>query len=138
MVANLALGHLGLRRTASPRPLCGGGDGCHRLVERMLAPARWPAATLARPAACLVRDGRLSGGPPGTPTRCHTLDVLGDARGLLGVGGGGGGGCLRGYLPGGHHEATAGFPRESPLSVCHVHPTPDPGPMPAPWRVLAR
>src|SRR5262245_28777683 len=138
MVANRALGPRGLRRTASPRPLGGGGDGGHRLVERMRAPALWPAATPALPSACIVRAGRRSGGPPGPPTSCHTLDGLGAALGLFGWGGGGGGGCLRGSRPGGHNEETEVCPRASPLSVCHVPPTPDTVPLPAPWRGLAR
>jgi hypothetical protein len=136
--ADLDLGHLGLRRTASARPLWGRADCGHTIVERMIAPAPWPAATPALPPAFSVGDSRLSVGRTSTPAGFHVLDGLGDARGLLGVGGAGGGGCRRGSLTGVHDETTAVFQRESPLSIVHVSPAHDTAPMPAPWGVLSR
>ena len=137
-IADLDLGHLGLRRTASTRPLVGRPDGCHTIVERMIAPELWPAATPALPPACIVGDGRLSVGRTSKPAGFHALAVRGDALGLFGLGGAVGGGCLRGELTGVHDENTEVCQRESSLSVCHCDPAHDTAPRPAPWGFRSR
>ena len=137
-IADLDLGHLGLRRTASTRPLVGRPDGCHTIVERMIAPEPWPAATPALPPAFIVGDGRLSVGRTSTPAGFHALDRLGDALGLCGLGGAVGGGGLLGSLTGGPDEKTEVCQRESPLSGCHCYPAHDTAPLPAPCGFLSR
>ena len=87
-LADLNLGALGLRRPASPRPLFGGADGFHLIVENMIAPEAGRAAPPSLPPACLVADGRLGVGCTGKPAGFHALDVLGDTLGLFGLSGG--------------------------------------------------
>ena len=87
-IADLNLGGLGLRRTASPRPLFGGADCFHMIVENMRAPEARRAAPPALPPAFLGAEGRLGVGLTGKPASFHALDVLGDTLGLLGLGGG--------------------------------------------------
>src|ERR687886_1607162 len=87
-IAALHLGDLSLRRPASPRPLFGGADGFHLIVERMIAPEAWRAAPPSLPPAFIVAEGRLGVGCTGKPAGFHALDVLGDTLGLFGLSGG--------------------------------------------------
>ena len=135
-IADLDLGCLGLRRTASTRPLFGGADRFHTIVERMIAPEARRAAPPSLPTAFIVGDGRLGVGRTGKPAGFHALDVLGDALGLFGLGGGVGRGRLLGQLAGVHDEKTELFHGESPVSVFHFHLADDTVPMPAAWRLL--
>ena len=95
-IADLNLGGLGLRRPAAPRPLFGGADGFHKIVEHKRAPGARCAAPPSLPTAFLVADGRLGVGRTGKPAGFHALDVLDDTLGLFGLGGGIRRGCLLG------------------------------------------
>src|SRR5919108_1476660 len=86
-IADRALGCLGLRRTAAPRPLDGGAHCFHTIVKRMVAPETRLATPPSLPPACIVTDGRLGGGGTGKPAGFHALDVLGATLGLFGLGG---------------------------------------------------
>ena len=87
-IADLHLGGLGLRRPASPRPLFGGADGFHLIVEHMIAPGARRAAPPSLPTPCIVTDGRLGVGGTGKLPGFHALAVLGDTLGLFALGGG--------------------------------------------------
>ena len=93
-IADLDLGCLGLRRTASAQPLFGGGDGFYTIMECMIAPEARLATPPSLPPAFLVSDGRLGVGRTGKPSGFHALDVLGDALGLFSLRGRGGDGRL--------------------------------------------
>ena len=80
-IADLNLGGLGLRRPAAPRPLFGGADGFHMIVEHMRAPARC-AAPPSLAAAFVVADGRFGVGCTGKPAGFHALDARRHARPL--------------------------------------------------------
>src|SRR5262245_66546674 len=71
-IADLNLGGLGLRRPASPRPLFGGADGIHMVVERMIAPGARRAAPPSLAAAFIVADGRFGVGGTGKPAGFDT------------------------------------------------------------------
>jgi hypothetical protein len=135
-IADFDLRGLGLRRTASVRPLFGGGDGCHTLAERMLAPETRRAAPPARPPACIAGNGRLGVGRTGTPAGCHARDGLGDALGLLGVGGGVGAGRLLSQWAGVYAAKTARGHRKPPVRVFHGHWACATVPVPAPSGLL--
>jgi hypothetical protein len=134
--ADLPLGGRGLRRTASPRPLFGGADGCHRRVEHRRAPAARRAAPPSLPPACLSAAGRLGVGRPGQPAGCHALDGLGDTLGVCGVGGGRRRGRLLGPLARGDDQTTALCQVATPVRGRHGHAPDDAGPMPASRRLL--
>ena len=87
-IADLHLGGLGLRRTATPRPLFGSTDGFHMIVEHMIAPGARRATPPSLPPALIVADGCLGVSRTGKPAGFHALDVLGDTLGLFGLGGG--------------------------------------------------
>src|SRR5215470_954558 len=87
-IADLNLGSLGLRRTASPRPLFGGADGFHLIVEPMRAPEARCAAPPSLPTACRVAEGRLGVGRTGKTAGFHALDGRSDTLSLLGLGSG--------------------------------------------------
>ena len=86
-IADRDLGGLGLRRTASTRPLYGGADCFDTLVKRMVAPEARLATPPSLPPAFIVADGRLGVGCTGKPAGFHALDVLSDTLGLFGLGG---------------------------------------------------
>ncbi len=136
-IADLDLGCLGLRRTASTRPLFGGTDRFHTIVESMIAPKAWLAAPPSLTTAFIVGDGRLGVGRTGKPSGFNALDVLCNALGLVGLGGGVGHGRLLGQLAGVHDEKTELFQSESPVSVFHFHLADDTVPVPASRRLLA-
>ena len=135
-IADFDLGCLSLRRTASAQPLFGGGDCFHTIVERMIAPEARRAAPPSLPPAFIVGAGRLGVGCTGKPAGFHTLDVLGDALGLFGLGGGVGDGCLMSQLAGVDAEQAEFFYSELPVSVCHFHWADDAAPVPTPWELL--
>ena len=85
-IADLHLGGLGLRRTASPRPLFGGADGFHMIVENMIAPEARRAAPPSLPTACIIAAGRLGVGRTGKLAGFHAPDGLGETLGFLGLG----------------------------------------------------
>src|SRR5215471_649833 len=134
--ADLHLGGLGLRRTASPRPLFGGADCFHMIVEHMIAPEARRAAPPSLPTACIVADGRLSVGRTGKPAGFHALDVLSDTLSLFGVGGGIRRGRLLGQLARVDAQKTDLCHVETPVRVLHGHTTDDALPMPASRRLL--
>ena len=136
-LAALALGGLGLRRTASAQPLCGGGDGFDTIMACMRAPEARRATPPSRPPACLVRAGRLGVGRPGQPAGCHALEGLGAAVGLLRVRGRGGAGRLLRQLAGVYDEKPDRFHSQAPVSVCHCHRAGDTVPVPTSGRLLA-
>ena len=136
-IADLDLGCLRLRRTASTRPLFGGADRVHLLVESMIAPKARLAAPPSLPSACIVGDGCLSVGRTGKPSGFNALDVLGDAPGLFGLGGAVGRGRLLGQLAGVHDEKPEFFDSKAPISVFHCHRADDTVPVPASRRLLA-
>jgi len=129
--ADLDLGGLGLRRTASPRAFFGDLDGCDPLVPDMGAPRAWctPTPPLAPPFVCC--SGCLRGGGTGTPASCHTLAVLGDLCGLLGLR------CslrhrpLVGQLARVDDEKAELCLIEAPVSLLHGHRADDTLPVPA-------
>ena len=86
--AALDFGPLGLWRPASPGPFLGDADRFDPIVEGMRAPGVWRAAPPSLPTTCIVGNGLLRIGSTGQPPRCPVLDMLGDARGFLGLGGG--------------------------------------------------
>ena len=137
VIADLDLGYLALRRTASTPPLCEGVDRYHTIVERMIAPEARRAAPSSLTTTCIVGDRRLGVGCAGNPAGFNTLDMLGDALGLFGLGGGIGHGRLLGQLTRGHDQQTALFPSAAPVSVFHFHLADDTVPVPASWRLLA-
>ena len=87
----------------------------------MIAPETRLAAPPSLPPAFIVGDGRLGVGRTGKPSGFNTLDVLGDASSLFGLGGGVGDGRLLSQLAGVDDEKTEGFHRASPVSVFHFH-----------------
>src|SRR5262249_36817000 len=93
-ITHFDLGGLGLRRTASTRPLGGSADRHHAIVERMIAPQARLAAPSALPSTFIVRDGPLGVSRTGKPAGFHALDVLGNVLSLFGWSGGVGTGCL--------------------------------------------
>jgi hypothetical protein len=135
-IADLDLGGLGLRRTASAQPLFGGGDGFHTRVERMIAPEARLTAPPSLPPAFIVDDGLFGVGRTGKPSSFNALDVLGDALGLFGLGGGVGNGRLLSQRAGVYNEKTELFHRESPVSVFSFHRAGDTLPMPTPGGLL--
>src|SRR5262250_493497 len=135
-IADLNLGGLGLRRTASPRPLFGGADCFHMIVENMVAPEARRAAPPSLPTACIIADGRLGIGRTGKPAGFHALDVLGDTLGFFGLGGGIRRGRLLGQLARVDDQKTDLCHVETPVRVLHWHATDDALPMPASRRLL--
>lgn len=135
-IADLNLGNLGLRRTASPRPLFGSADCFHMIVEHMRAPEARRTAPPSRPTAGIVAESRLGVGRTGTPASFHALDVLGDTLGLLGLGGGIRRGRLLGSLARVDDQKTSLCHVETPVCVLHGHATDDALPMPASRRLL--
>jgi hypothetical protein len=78
-IADLDLGCLRLRRTASPRALFGRADRFDPIVERMRAPAARRAAPPSLPTAFIVADGRLGirrTSQPESPEAARTVDVV--------------------------------------------------------------
>src|SRR5262245_37429635 len=129
-IADLNLGDLGLRRPASPRPLFGGADGFHLIVERMIAPRARRAAPPSLPPACIVADSRLGVGRTGTPAGFHALDVLSDTLSLFGLGGGIRRGRLLGQLARVDDQKTDLCHVETPVRVLHGHAADATLPMP--------
>ncbi len=136
-IADLHLGSLGLRRTASSRPLFGGADGFHMIVEHMRAPETRRAAPPSLPTAFIVADGRLGVGCTGKPAGFHALDVLGDTLGLFGLGGGIRCSRLLGSLARVDDQKAYLGHVETPVRVLHGHATDDALPMPASRRLLS-
>jgi hypothetical protein len=137
-ITHLDLGGLGLRRTASTRPLGGSADRHHALVERRRAPQARLTAPSALPPTCIVRDGRLGVSRTGQPAGCHALAVLGNALSRFGLGGGVGTGCLLSSVAGVHDEHTERFDREPSSSVFHFHGANDTSSVPVSRRLLTR
>jgi hypothetical protein len=106
------------------------------IVERMIAPGPWPAATPPLTTACIVGDGCLGVSRTGNPVGFNALDVLDAALGLSGLGGSVGDGRLLSQLAGGYDANTARFPSASPVSVFPFHRADDTVSVPAPWGLL--
>jgi hypothetical protein len=87
-IADLNLGGLGLRRTASPRPLLRDTDRFDLIVQHLGTPRPGLTPTPPLPTPFVLCNSGLGGGGTGKPAGCHALDVRGDTRGLLGLGGG--------------------------------------------------
>jgi hypothetical protein len=136
-IADLDLGYLALRRTASTRPLCEGVDCDYTIVERVIALETRLAALPSLTTTFIVGDGRLGVGCTGKPTGFNTVDRLGDALGLFGLGGGVSYRRLLGQLAGVHDQKTALFQSAAPVSAFYFHLTDDTVPVPGAWRLLA-
>ena len=135
-IAALDLGGLRLRRTASPRPLWRHTDRFDLLGQGMRRPrpGRAPAPPLA--AAFVLSNGCLRIVGTGKPPRFHVLDVLGDTRGFLGLGGGIRRRRLVGQLAGVDDQKADCCHVEAPVRVLYGHAADDALPMPAARRLL--
>ena len=135
-IADLDLGCLCLRRTASTCALFGRVDRFDTIVERMIAPEAWRTAPPSLPTAFLVDYGRLGLSRTGKPAGLHTLEVLSDALGLFRLGGAVGHGRLLGQLARVYDEKAYLCHVLAPVSILHGHATDDTLPMPATRRLL--
>ena len=87
-IADLDLGRLGLRRTASTRPFFRDTDRFDSIMPAMVTPRPWLAPTPSLATPFVLGNGCLCGGGTGKPRRLHLLDVLCDTLGFLGLRGG--------------------------------------------------
>ena len=81
-------------------------------------------------------EGRLCVGDTGKPLRCPGLDVRGDTRGFLGLGGGICRRGLVGHLPGVDAQQADGGQSQAPRRILHGHAADDTLPMPVARRLL--
>ena len=135
--AALACGHRGLGRPAAPGPFLGDADRCDPRVAGMLAPGVWLTAPPALPTPCIVGPGLLRIGSTSKPPRCHVLDLLGAALGVLGLGGGLGPCRLLGQLARVDHDKASLGHGKTPGSGLHGPAADDTVPLPASRRLLA-
>ena len=134
--ADLDLGCLSLRRTASTRPFLRDTDRCDLIGQAMVTPRPWLAPTPPLAPACVLCHGCLGVGSTGKPPRFHRLDVRWDPLGFLGLRGGIRHRGLGGQLAGGHAQKASLCHIEASVRVLHGHAADDTVPMPASRRLL--
>ena len=103
----------------------------------MVTPRPWLAPTSSLAPPVVLGAGRLGVGGTGTPPRFYVLDVLGNTRGFLGLGGGIRHCRLVGQLAGVDDQKAYCRHVEAPVRVLHWHTADDALPMPAARRLLA-
>jgi hypothetical protein len=135
-IAALNLGYFGLRWTASTPPFLRDTARFDSRVEDRVTPRPGlaPPPPLATP--FVLGHGRLCVGGTSTPPRFSRLDVLGNTRGVLGLGGGIRRCRLVGQRAGVDDQQASCRPVEAPVRVLHGHTADDTVPRPAARRLL--
>src|SRR5215471_13100299 len=102
----------------------------------MVTPRPWLASTPPLATPFVLGNGGLRGGGTSKPPRFSVLDVLGNTRGFLGLGGGIRRRRLVGQLAGVDDQKAYVRHVEAPVRVLHGHTADDALPMPASRRLL--
>src|SRR5215211_2290141 len=102
----------------------------------MVTPRPWRAPTPPLATPFVLGNGGLCVGGTSKPPRFHVLDVLGNTRGFLGLGGGVCRPSLVGQLAGVDDQKAYFRHVEAPARVLHWHTADDALPMPAARRLL--
>src|SRR5215831_3633713 len=102
----------------------------------MVTPRLWLAPTPPLAMPFVLGNSGLCVGGTSKPPRFHVLDVLGNTRGFLGLGGGIRRRPLVGQLAGVDDQKADFCHVEAPIRVLHGHAADDALPMPAARRLL--